>query len=467
MPEAPIKTDWSKTTVLEMMNSRPQGKWWESQMLTGPEESEHGWFEDAQAFHKTAILGSWNALVRVHVYGPDAEKVLMRYCANTFKNYTVGKVKHGIFCNKDGKVIINGIFIHDAENSYVFTGGPHALWVKYVADKSGLDVKTELLQEFSWSVSGPTSLYIAEKACGESLRDLAFMHYRYVTIDGVKCRCIRQSMSAEIGYEFQGPIEYNEKVQAALVEAGKGFGLVEYGGKGGLTQEVESGFLQTYCDYLPAVMSESPEDKEFRTWMEDYVPGFYNAMMKRSGSFEYDRVEDLYMSPTEMGEGRMCKFDHDYLGKEALMAEAENPKRVCRSLVWDSQDVIDIYASLFERGEKPYRLIEIPHFPVSFTYSDKVIDRENRVIGHTSRNMYSPWYRCYFCSTVIDKEYAEPGTRVAVVYGDPGGRQKVVHATVAPLRFKEDHRRDDVTALPAYPATPEQVKAFLGRDWGF
>jgi vanillate/3-O-methylgallate O-demethylase len=444
-------TDWDKTTVLDMMRKPVEGNFWETQMVMGPDEFEHGWFEEAQAFHKTCILGSWNGLWRIRIKGSDAEKFLMSICANSFKNYAVGQVKHALFCNKNGKLVINGLLIHEAKDEYIFTGGQLASWLLYQAEKAkGMNFKAELIDECSWAISGPTSVFACEKACGESLRDIKFMHCREVTINGVKARCIRQSMTAELGYEFQAPLKDSDTIKDALEAAGKEFGAVKYGGRGGLTQEAEAGFLQIMDSMLPAVCGESPEDKDFRKFMEKYAPGVFTVMMKRGGSLEFDDVSALYRSPIEIGEGAMVKFDHDFLGREALEKEASDPKRFCRSLIWNPEDVVDIFASLFRKDHEPYQAMEIPHFSVSICKSDKILDSEGRVIGHSTRNMYSPWYRCYFSNCVIDKEYAEIGTEVTVVYGEPGKPQKYVRAKVAPMRIKEDRRRDDVTKLPSY-----------------
>lgn len=446
------KTNWDEKTVMDTM-STPGGTWWEENMIAGPDEFEAGWFEEAQAYHKTGVLGCWNALTRVKVEGPDAEKTLMSICCNTFKNFTPGRVKHALFCNEDGKMIINGLLIHDAENEYIFTGGPLATWVLYKAlqaKDAGADLDAHLIDECSWSVSGPNSVFASEEACGESLRDIKFMHSRFVTIDGIRCRCIRQSMTAELGYEFQAPAEYSDQLEAALKPVCDKWGIIEYGGRGGLTQEAEAGFLQIMDSMLPAVCSESPEDKDFRKFMEEYVPGTFEVQMKRGGSFEYDDPSALYRSPIEMGEGAMVKFDHEFIGRAALEAEAANPVRLCRSIIWNSEDVIDIFASLFQHDREPYDQLEIPHFSPSICKADKVLDREGRIIGISTRNMYSPWYRCYFSNVTIDKEYADLGTDVFVIYGEPGRPQKHVRATVAPMRIKEDHRRDDVNALPSY-----------------
>ena len=48
--------------------------------------------------------------------------------------------------------------------------------------------------------------------------------------------------------------------------------------------------------------------------------------------------------------------------------------------------------------------------------------------------------------SACDAEFA-PGTQVTVIWGDRGGVQRRIRATVAKLPFKEDKRRMDVTKL--------------------
>jgi glycine cleavage system aminomethyltransferase T len=52
--------------------------------------------------------------------------------------------------------------------------------------------------------------------------------------------------------------------------------------------------------------------------------------------------------------------------------------------------------------------------------------------------------------TYIDVKYSKPGTKVVIVWGNPGTPQKRIRATVAPAPYKKDNRRIDVTKLPSY-----------------
>jgi vanillate/3-O-methylgallate O-demethylase len=49
----------------------------------------------------------------------------------------------------------------------------------------------------------------------------------------------------------------------------------------------------------------------------------------------------------------------------------------------------------------------------------------------------------------IDVRYAEPGTQVTVLWGDPGEAQTTLRATVAPAPYKKDDRRRDLSVEPA------------------
>jgi vanillate/3-O-methylgallate O-demethylase len=112
-------------------------------------------------------------------------------------------------------------------------------------------------------------------------------------------------------------------------------------------------------------------------------------------------VSAWYRSPVELGWAKNIKFDHDFIGRAALEAEVANPRRVMRTLVWDADDVVDVYASLFRQG-KPYHYMDIPRDQRGFMYS------------------------------------------VTVVWGEPGEPQKEIGAKVAPAPYKKDNRRSDV-----------------------
>ena len=114
-------------------------------------------------------------------------------------------------------------------------------------------------------------------------------------------------------------------------------------------------------------------------------------------------------------------------------------------LVWNVDDVVETYASLFRQG-KPYHYMEMPRDQRGFMYADKVL-KNNKPIGVSTSRGYSYYFRQMLSLCVIDVEHSEPGTEVIVVWGNPGEPQKEIRATVAPAPYKKDNRRLDVTKL--------------------
>ena len=88
--------------------------------------------------------------------------------------------------------------------------------------------------------------------------------------------------------------------------------------------------------------------------------------------------------------------------------------------------------------------MEIPRFQWLCMYANKVIKGDQLVGVATSRG-YSHSFREMLSHCTIDLEFGRPGTKVTVVWGDPGTRQKLIRATVAPSPYKKDNRRTDIT----------------------
>ena len=57
------------------------------------------------------------------------------------------------------------------------------------------------------------------------------------------------------------------------------------------------------------------------------------------GSFVSDNIEDYYLTPCELGYGPFVKFDHDFIGRDALEKMAGEPQRKKVTLAWNAEDV--------------------------------------------------------------------------------------------------------------------------------
>ena len=58
--------------------------------------------------------------------------------------------------------------------------------------------------------------------------------------------------------------------------------------------------------------SSAPEEREYREWLP------LSQVGSLGGSFVSDDITDYYVTPYDIGYGHIVKFDHDFLGREAL-----------------------------------------------------------------------------------------------------------------------------------------------------
>ena len=165
-----------------------------------------------------------------------------------------------------------------------------------------------------------------------------------LTIGGHKVRALHHGMSGVPGLELFGPWDEREDVRAAIVEAGKDFGLRQVGSRVYATNTLESGWIP--CP-LPAVFT-GDELKAYREWLP---ANGYEGTGSLGGSFYSDDITDYYLTPHDLGYWPFVKFDHDFVGREALEAMADEPQRKKVTLAWNGEDVAPAIGTLFEKGD--------------------------------------------------------------------------------------------------------------------
>lgn len=89
---------------------------------------------------------------------------------------------------------------------------------------------------------------------------------------------------------------------------------------------------------VPAVYTSS-DLRGFREWLP---AASWAGQAQLSGSLVANSIEDYYLTPYDMGLGRLIKFDHNFIGREALEALADGPQRHKVTLVWNKDDVAAI-----------------------------------------------------------------------------------------------------------------------------
>ncbi len=430
------------TNMVEAMRTPLKG--YLNQIWGQPEYST--WIDEQMSWKQTCYIGDWSFLSDLLLKGPDALKLISDLSVNSFARFSVGQAKHIAQCSEDGKIIAEGIVMRLGEEEFrCYSIISH--WTSYNLFKGKYNATANHDTMFNFQVQGPNSLYVVENLAGESIRDIGFMHFRKVRINGREVIILRTGMAGELGYELQGPTEYAQEIYDVTVKAGKEFGIRRLGGRVFMTNHLEACFPTTGFDYMYAIYGD--DGREYREYLQkaySNVPG-RGLSQRIAGSFESDNISDWYRSPVELGWAKNIKFDHDFVGRKALEAEVAHPKRTMVTLVWNSDDVVDVYASLFRQGE-PHTFMEMPTNNYGYMHADKVL-KDGSLVGVATSRGYSYYFRQMLSLCTIDVQHSKPGTEVTVVWGNPGQPQKQIRAVVAPAPYKKDNRRIDVRALPS------------------
>jgi vanillate/3-O-methylgallate O-demethylase len=115
-------------------------------------------------------------------------------------------------------------------------------------------------------------------------------------------------------------------------------------------------------------------------------------------------------------------------------------------LEFDKDDVVDVYASLFDEGET-YGFIDVPIRGFFMTVQNDKVLVDGKLAGISTTPFYSYYFRRTIALAVVDANL-ELGSRVEVVWGDPGARQKTIRATIKSAPYKPDKRRTPLDSLP-------------------
>ncbi|MBQ9054199.1 hypothetical protein [Rhodococcus sp. (in: high G+C Gram-positive bacteria)] len=424
------------TLTVDGMRRPPEGYAWSRFGL----QEYTDWLDESMSWKQTCYIGDWSFLWQHRFTGPDALKMLQEITVNSFATFDIGQSKHAIHTNVEGKIIHEGVLTRFGDQEFVLHGRG-GFWASHYLASTNYDAKVQQEDWFIFQVSGPASIKVLEKVTGDlSLRETGFMRLHPITIGGHKIWALRQGMAGEIGFELQGPMELKQEIYQILVEAGQEFGIRKLGGRTAPINHLEACFPTIATDYLPAIFE--PDMAGYLKVFTASMPAFAQPAHV-AGSYDAADISEYYRSPVELGWGRNVKFDHDFIGREALEFEKANPKRTIRTLVWNSADVLDVQASLFGKGEH-YPFMDMPRDQRGFMWADKVTI-DGKLVGVATSRGYSYYFREMLSLATVDLAYSEPGTEVTVHWGNPRGPQKRIRAIVAPAPYKTDRRRSDLT----------------------
>jgi vanillate/3-O-methylgallate O-demethylase len=421
------------------------------------------WRDEQQAWRKSCVLyDQSHHMVNLYVEGPDALKLLSDLAINSFKDFTVDKAKHVVPCSYDGYVIGDGILFHLEESSLVFVGrAPAANWIQFHGETGGYDVtmvkddrspsrpmgKPVTRSSYRYQLQGPNAEQLIEKLNGGPYSDIKFFNMGVIRIAGREVRALRHGMAGAPGLEIWGPYEEGEEVREAIVAAGKEFGLAQVGSRAYATNTIESGWIPSP---LPAVYS-GEKMKAYREWLP---ASGYEASGSLGGSLYAGDIEAYYMTPYALGYGSYVKFDHEFIGREALEKMANQPHRKKMTFAWNSDDVVEAFKSMFEGGDI-IKYIDLPLSNYTSASYDRVMS-EGKVTGISMFSGYSYNERSMLSLGVVDPDI-EIGAEVKVVWGEEGGGSR--KTTV------ERHKQIEIRAIVSPAPYSKAAREEYARGW--
>jgi vanillate/3-O-methylgallate O-demethylase len=418
------------------------------------------WRREQRAWRETAVLfDQSHHMVNFFFRGPDALKMVSDTAINSVANFPVNMAKQYVPTTPAGHVIGDGILFHLGEEEFVWVGrAPVANWLKYQAETGGYKVDYELddrspgrpygkavhREYWRFQIQGPNAWPVIEKVNGGPVEQLKFFRMAEMNVAGERVRTLRHGMAGAPGLELWGPYESYDKVREAILEAGREFGLEPCGARAYASNTLESGWIPSP---LPAIYTGEGL-RPYREWL---APNSYEANNALAGSFVSDDIEDYYLNPWELGYGQFVKFDHDFIGRDALEQVDQDAQRKKVTLAWEGEDVAKIFESLFEHRGESYQFFDLPIANYGASNFDSVVDADGTVVGYSMFTGYSANEKRALSLATIDPEI-ELGTEVQVVWGEPnGGSRKTtvepheqihVRAIVSPTPYSETARRE-------------------------
>jgi vanillate/3-O-methylgallate O-demethylase len=415
------------------------------------------WRSEQRGWRETAVLyDQSHHMAEIAVAGRDALKLLSSLTINSFAGFAPNKAKQMVPCSYAGYVIGDGILFHLDKDELLFVGRtPTVNWIQFHAETGGYDVKVVrddrspsnprgkavVRRHYRFQIQGPNAAKVLERVNGGPLPDVKFFNMDTIKIRGRPVRCLRHGMAGAPGLEIWGPYGEGEEIREAIIEAGKDFGLFQVGARAYSSNTLESGWIPSP---LPAVYTGNAM-KKYREWLP---ANGYEGMASIGGSFVSDAIEDYYLTPFALGYGPFIKWDHDFIGHEALERQAKEPQRKKVTFAWNAEDVLKIFASLLDPGRENYKYFDFPNSNYASSTYDSVM-MGGKVVGFSMFGGYSYNERMVLSLGVVDPN-VEIGDVLTLLWGEEhGGTRKTtvephvqleIRVKVSPTPFSRDAR---------------------------
>ena len=284
---------------------------------------------EVRAVRKSVGVTEIANFAKYEISGPGAEAWLSRLMTNTMPK--TGRLVLTPMLNENGKLIGDFTIAKADEDRFMVWGSSgaqiyHMRWFEnHLPNDGSVRIHRFGMTLVGLSIAGPNSRKVLEKLCDEDVSGAAFrfMDYREMSIAGTPCHINRISYTGDLGYEIWMEPTYERKVYDAIKEAGKEFGIKDFGMRALLSMRLE---------------------KNFPTWFAELRPIY--------GPFEGSMERFIKLSK------------NDFIGREIAAKEhADGPKLRRVSFIIDAEDA-DVMADepvWAKVGDEDFGAVEPPH----------------------------------------------------------------------------------------------------------
>jgi len=391
------------------------------------QEQFSNWRDEQTAWATTATLFDQSFHMNdVYFTGPDVKRLFSETAVNNFDKFGRNRAKQLVAVNPEGDFIGDGIVFGFEDDQYVVVGTPPVGdWLAFRAQSGGYDVEIEAdpatpynpnpRKKFRLQLQGPRSLDIIRKAAGDAADHIKFFQMGEFQIAGVPIRALNHTMIGVPGHDYTGlemtgPFAESQRVLEALVKAGEEFGMRQGGSLAYATTPHASGWVPLP---VPAIYLGD----ELRAYRQHLPGDSFAAHTSIGGSLESDDIRDYYLTPWDLGYGRVINFEHEFVGRDALVARKDEPHKTKVFLRWNDRDAGDAMTSSLFDAPNGAKYLEMPAAHYVMAHYDQI--RAGGVqIGVGSWPAYVTNYGGWAQLGLIDDQYAKDGTEVEVLWGN-------------------------------------------------
>ncbi len=271
--------------------------------------------EEHMAVRKNVGLFDVSHMSNLWISGRDAEELLSRTTVENAATVPVQKSQYTVILREDGTIIDDTIFMH-LDDGYMMipNAGMNTIVSKWLRDQAKkmqlqVNIKDVSRDYVILAIQGPKARQTLQKITDVDLSLIKFFGCQYIDINNIPCILSYTGYTGESGFELQiTPPDTAEKMFERILAAGQEFGIKPVGLGARDTLRLEKCFMLAGNEFAGGRTPLEATLGWTIKWDHDFIGK--DALLKQKEKGDYDRLTCLRC--TEKGVPRHgCKIKKD------------------------------------------------------------------------------------------------------------------------------------------------------------